>query len=49
MLDAAIRGWGGDKMEAAGATLAKHYRDLAFMGFAEVVKNLPAIIKNFKF
>ena len=46
---AIIRGWGGDKMEAAGATLAKHYRDLAFMGFAEVVKNLPAIIKNFKF
>ena len=44
-----IRGWGGDKMEAAGATLAKHYRDLAFMGFAEVVKNLPVIFKNFKF
>ena len=46
---AIIRGWGGDKMEAAGATLAKHYRDLAFMGFAEVIKNLPAILKNFKF
>ncbi|MEO6290116.1 MAG: lipid-A-disaccharide synthase, partial [Ginsengibacter sp.] len=44
-----IRGWGGDKMEAAGATLVKHYRDLAFMGFAEVVKNLPAILRNFKF
>ncbi len=44
-----IRCWGGDKMEAAGATLVKHYRDLAFMGFAEVVKNLPAILKNFKF
>lgn len=47
--DAIIRGWGGDKMEAAGAMLVKHYRDLAFMGFAEVVKNLPAIMKNFKF
>ena len=47
--NAVIRGWGGDKMEAAGATLAKHYRDLAFMGFAEVVKNLPAIMKNFTF
>jgi lipid-A-disaccharide synthase len=46
---AIIRGWGGDKMEAAGAMLAKHYRDLAFMGFAEVIKNLPAIMKNFKF
>jgi lipid-A-disaccharide synthase len=47
--EANIRGWGGDKMEAAGATLAKHYKDLAFMGFAEVVKNLPTILKNFKF
>ena len=44
-----IRCWGGEKMEAAGATLVKHYRDLAFMGFAEVVKNLPAILRNFKF
>jgi lipid-A-disaccharide synthase len=44
-----IRCWGGDKMEAAGATLVKHYKDLAFMGFAEVVKNLPAIFRNFKF
>ncbi|MDQ6903206.1 MAG: lipid-A-disaccharide synthase [Bacteroidota bacterium] len=47
--NAVIRGWGGDKMEAAGAVLAKHYRDLAFMGFAEVAKSLPAILKNFKF
>ena len=50
-LDAAanIRGWGGDKMQDAGVTLAKHYRELAFMGFAEVVKNLPSILKNFSF
>ncbi len=47
--DAEIRCWGGDKMKAAGATLVKHYRDLAFMGFAEVIKNLPVILKNFKF
>lgn len=47
--NAAIRCWGGEKMEAAGATLVKHYRDLAYMGFAEVVKNLPAILKNFRF
>ena len=47
--DAAIRCWGGDLMQAAGATLIKHYRDLAFMGFAEVVKNLPAIFQNIKF
>jgi lipid-A-disaccharide synthase len=44
-----IRCWGGDKMQAAGATLVKHYKDLAFMGFIEVVKNLPTILKNIKF
>ena len=47
--EAQIRCWGGDKMKATGATLVKHYKDLAFMGFAEVVKNLPAILKNFRF
>ena len=44
-----IRCWGGDKMEAAGATLVKHYRDLAFMGFTEVIKNLPTIFRNLRF
>ena len=44
-----IRAWGGDKMQAAGATLVKHYKDLAFMGFVEVIKNLPAIFRNLKF
>lgn len=47
--NANIRCWGGDKMEAAGATLVRHYKDLAFMGFVEVIKNLPVILKNFKF
>lgn len=47
--DASIRCWGGDKMEAAGAVLAKHYKDLAFMGFAEIVKNLPTILRNIRF
>ncbi len=42
------RAWGGDLMEAEGATLVKHYRDLAFMGFIEVVKNLKTILSNFK-
>lgn len=46
---AVIRSWGGDKMEAAGAVVVKHYRDLAFMGFTEVIKNLPAIFKNISF
>ncbi|MBM3922428.1 MAG: lipid-A-disaccharide synthase [Sphingomonadales bacterium] len=45
---AVIRCWGGDKMQAAGATLVKHYRDLAFMGFAEVIKNLPTILRNIR-
>ena len=36
-------------MQATGATLVKHYRDLAFMGFAEVVKNLPTILNNLSF
>ncbi|MGN6352300.1 MAG: lipid-A-disaccharide synthase, partial [Parafilimonas sp.] len=44
-----IRCWGGDLMQAAGATLVKHYRDLAFMGFAEVVMNLKTILNNLKF
>ncbi len=47
--DSLIRCWGGDKMEGAGAVLVKHYRDLAFMGFAEVIKNLPVIFKNLAF
>ena len=45
-LQADIRCWGGDKMQAAGANLVKHYRELAFMGFVEVVKNLPTILRN---
>jgi lipid-A-disaccharide synthase len=41
-----IRCWGGDLMQKEGANLVKHYRDLAFMGFIEVIKNLPTILKN---
>ncbi len=47
--DSEIFAWGGEKMEAAGAVIRKHYRDLAFMGFAEVVKHLPEIMRNFSF
>jgi lipid-A-disaccharide synthase len=46
---AAIRCWGGDKMQAAGGELVKHYRDLAFMGFTEVLMNLRTIFRNLKF
>ena len=45
---AEIRAWGGDLMEAAGAQVVKHYRDLAFMGFAEVIMNLKTILGNIK-
>ena len=47
--DAEIRFWGGDLMQAAGATLVKHYRELAFMGFTEVLMNLRTIFKNLSF
>ncbi|SFS58836.1 lipid-A-disaccharide synthase [Lutibacter maritimus] len=47
--DAEIRFWGGDLMQQVGGTLVKHYRDLAFMGFAEVVMNLKTIFKNINF
>jgi lipid-A-disaccharide synthase len=47
--DAECRVWGGDLMEQAGGQLVKHYRDLAFMGFAEVVKNLRTILNNLRF
>mgnify|MGYP001256857756 CR=1 FL=1 len=46
---AEIRFWGGDLMQQAGGTLVKHYRDLAFMGFIEVVFNLKAILSNIQF
>ena len=48
-VDSDIRSWGGDLMQAAGAKVVKHYRDLAFMGFTEVIKNLPTILNNLKF
>jgi len=43
------RVWGGDLMQNTGATLVKHYRDLAFMGFVEVAKNLRTILRNIAF
>ncbi len=51
LLDACanIRCWGGDMMEQAGAQVVKHYKDLAFMGFTEVIMNLSTIFKNLDF
>jgi lipid-A-disaccharide synthase len=44
--DLEIRGWGGEAMEAAGVRISTHYKDLAFMGFWEVLKNLGTIRRN---
>lgn len=46
--NANFRVWGGDLMESAGGELIKHYRDLAFMGFYEVLINIRTILANFK-
>lgn len=48
-LNAEFRFWGGDLMKNVGGTLVKHYKDLAFMGFLEVVMNLRTIAKNLTF
>jgi lipid-A-disaccharide synthase len=46
---AVFRYFGGDKMKAEGGELVKHYADMAFMGFTEVIMNLNTIFKNLKF
>lgn len=43
-----LRGWGGDMMQNAGVDVVKHYKELAFMGFIEVAKNIRTILGNFK-
>ena len=48
-VNADFRFWGGDLMQSIGGTLVKHYKDLAFMGFLEVVMNLRTITKNLAF
>lgn len=47
--NATFRCWGGDKMQQAGGELVKHYRELAFMGFTEVLMNLRTIFRNLAF
>lgn len=46
---AEIRFWGGDLMQNVGGTLVKHYKELAFMGFVEVLFHLKTILNNIKF
>lgn len=47
--NANFRCWGGDLMQKQGATLVKHYKDLAFMGFVEVLLNIKTILQNLAF
>jgi len=44
-----FRCWGGDRMEQAGGVIVKHYKDLAFMGFLEVLLNIRTILANIRF
>lgn len=44
--EAIFRYFGGDKMREEGGTLVKHYAEMAFMGFTEVLLNLRTIFKN---
>jgi lipid-A-disaccharide synthase len=46
---AQIRFWGGDQMQAIAGKPVKHIKDLAFMGFVEVVANLRTILSNISF
>lgn len=42
---AQFRGFGGEYMQDAGVNLAVHYRDMAFMGLAELLTNINKIKK----
>lgn len=46
--NAEFRFYGGDKMKAESGVLKKHYAEMAFMGFTEVLLNLRTILKNMK-
>ena len=43
-----FQGFGGERMQKEGLQLTKHYREMAFMGYWEVFKNLSYIRKNFR-
>ncbi len=43
-----FRFWGGDKMASIAGEPVRHIKDLAFMGFIEVLANLRTIMKNIK-
>ncbi|MEZ4921926.1 MAG: lipid-A-disaccharide synthase [Crocinitomicaceae bacterium] len=47
--DTTFRYWGGDRMQAVYGEPVKHIKDLAFMGFIEVLMNLKTIMGNIRF
>ena len=47
--EASFRFWGGDLMKAVSGKLVRHYKELAFMGFTEVLLNIRTILNNLKF
>jgi len=46
--EASFRFWGGDLMQLQGGYMVKHIKELAFMGFFEVIMNIRTILKNIK-
>ena len=48
-MEADFRFFGGDKMQAVGGELVKHYREMAFMGFVNVILNIRTIKRNMEF
>lgn len=46
--EAEFRFFGGDLMAAAGGTLVKHYRELAYMGFVQVALHAGTILSNMR-
>ena len=46
---AQFRFWGGDRMQDVAGTPVRHIRDLAIMGFVEVLRNLHTVLGNLSF
>lgn len=44
--EATFRFIGGERMQASGGTLVKHYKELAYMGFGPVLMHLRTILRN---
>ena len=46
--EAEFCGFGGDRMQAAGMQLLRHFSMLAFMGFVQVLLHLPTILRGMR-